>query len=78
MWSLNALFDKQIYKKWRNKVEMRSHACTLFGREYIIIELVVLRMLDWSKILLDAGNKNYKEDLSITYLNVSVKTYRTN
>lgn len=44
---------------------MRSHACTLFGREYIIIELVVLRMLDWSKILLDAGNKNYKEDLSI-------------
>lgn len=54
---------------------MRSHACTLFGREYIIIELVVLRMLDWSKILLDAGNKNYKEDL---YLNVSVKTYRTN
>ncbi|CDE85479.1 unknown [Coraliomargarita sp. CAG:312] len=29
---------------------MRSHACTLFGREYIIIELVVLRMLDWSKI----------------------------
>ena len=36
MWSLNALFDKQIYKKNSgNKVEMRSHACTLFGREYI-------------------------------------------
>lgn len=47
---------------------MRSHACTLFGREYIIIELVVLKMLDWSKILLDAGNKNYKEDLSIHIL----------
>ena len=28
--------------------------------------------------ILDAGNKNYKEDLSITYLNVSVKTYRAN